>query len=314
VRIIAIAVILLGALVLWGVGRIVIRGIVRSIERGPEWGSDQARDVLVRVKLSQYEEDSIEDRLALERRASRGTTIGTVLRAALNVSVFVLATLMILSELGLNVGPILASAGVAGVALGFGAQSLVKDLISGIFMLIEDQYGVGDVIDVGEANGLVEEVGLRVTRLRALDGTVWYVPNGEIRRVGNMTQTWSRTLIEVRFAFNTDIAQATQAMLDAVERAREDEEIASVMVGEPEVAGVESMEYNALMLRLLQQVKPRTQWTVMRAVRGHMRDIFVERGLQLAAPEGALIQSVAKNPTAARKSRAVKKPADGDAS
>ncbi len=112
---------------------------------------------------------------------------------------------MALSELGIDIAPLIASAGIAGVALGFGAQSLVKDFLSGTFMLIEDQFGVGDVVDLGEASGTVERVTLRVTTLRGVDGTVWYVPNGQIVRVGNKSQRWSRTVLDVEVAYDTDI-------------------------------------------------------------------------------------------------------------
>ena len=221
---------------------------------------------------------------------TRANTIGLVLRAALDVAVIVLTILMILSEAGISVAPVLASAGIVGVALGFGAQSLVKDLLAGIFMLLEDQYGVGDVVDVGEAIGLVEEVGLRATRLRGLDGTVWFVPNGEIRRVGNMSQLYSRVFIEVRFAYDEDVDAARQAMLDAARMASDNENLADAILGEPEVAGVESMDYQSVMLRLMMQIKPLTQWAVMREIRVNMRDLFLERGIRLAAPEGSLIQ------------------------
>lgn len=282
--------IVVGAMIAYGIGRLIIRGIVHGISEGVDWTENQAKDVLTRVRLSEYQEETIDDKLADDRRVTRANTIGMVLRAALNVVVIVVTVLMVLAEANVDVTPVLASAGIVGVALGFGAQSLVKDLLAGIFMLVEDQYGVGDVVDVGEANGLVEEVGLRSTRLRGLDGTVWFVPNGEIRRVGNMSQLYSRVLLEVRFAYDEDIPAARQAMLDAASLARDNEEIADAILGEPEVAGVESMDYQSVMLRLMMQVRPLTQWEVMRAIRQNMRDLFLERGIRLAAPEGSLIQ------------------------
>ncbi len=119
------------------------------------------------------------------RRIQRAQTMGSLLKSIASIVVFTIAGITALAEVGVSIGPLIASAGIVGVALGFGAQSLVSDFLSGIFMIIEDQYGVGDVIDVGEAIGTVEAVGLRVTRLRDVDGTVWYVRNGEILRVGN---------------------------------------------------------------------------------------------------------------------------------
>src|SRR6185312_12287055 len=118
------------------------------------------------------------------------------------------------AELGYPIGPLIASAGVVGVALGFGAQSLVKDFLSGIFMIFEDQFGVGDVVDVGEASGTIEAVSLRVTRLRDLDGTVWYVPNGEILRVGNKSQNWSRAVVDIGVSYDEDLARAKRVLTD----------------------------------------------------------------------------------------------------
>ena len=150
--------------------------------------------------------------VALERRRQRAETIGSVLRSVASIAVFTVASTIVLGELGVDLGPILASAGIVGVALGFGAQNLVKDFLNGIFMILEDQYGVGDAIDLGEASGIVEDVGLRVTRLRSVDGTVWHVRNGEVLRVGNMSQGWSRALLDVPVAYGTDVGHAQQVI------------------------------------------------------------------------------------------------------
>lgn len=291
---VTISAIIVGAILVWLIGRLIIRGIVRGISTGIDEAEDAARDVLQRTRLVSgevSEAEQLKEKLEDGRRATRAKTIGVVLRATLNVAVLATAVVMILSETGVPVAPMLASAGVAGVALGFGAQSLVRDLLSGLFMLIEDQYGVGDIVNLGEATGVIEDFGLRTTRLRSLDGTVWYVPNGQITRVGNMTQLWSRALIEVRFDLDVDVEAARQAMLDAVAAAEAmDEDIAEAVIGEADVPGVEQLDYNAVKLRLLLQVQPTTQWAVQRAIRLQMQRLFRERGIQLAAPETALIQ------------------------
>ena len=142
------------------------------------------------------------------RRVQRAETIGAVLRSVGIAAVWTVAIMAMLSQVGVDAGPLIAGAGILGVALGFGAQNLVRDFLSGIFMLIEDQYGVGDVIDVGHASGQVEAVNLRSTRLRDVDGTLWHVPNGEIRRVGNKSQGWSRALLDVEVPLEVDIAAA----------------------------------------------------------------------------------------------------------
>ena len=137
------------------------------------------------------------------RSAARAATIGQVLRSLSSAVIYTFAAMYVLAELGLQLGPLIAGAGVAGVALGIGAQSLVRDFLSGMFMLIEDQYGVGDVIDVGVASGTVEAVTLRTTRLRDLNGTVWHVPNGTIARIGNQSQQWGRAVVDTLVATGT---------------------------------------------------------------------------------------------------------------
>lgn len=276
---------LLLLLLAWIIGRWIIKRVRRTIASGR---------VSVE-KLVAVDADPAELALAAKRREQRAQTISLVLNSALAVIVIVTAVVMILGAFGVPVGPLLASAGIVGVALGFGAQSLVKDILSGTFMLIEDQYGVGDVVDLGPASGTVEDFGLRATRIRSLDGTVWHVPNGEITRVGNMTRIWSRALVEVRFAYDVDAEEARQAMLDAVtEAAAESEEIAEAVLDTPEVAGIESLEYNAIMLRLLVKTTPSMQWTVMRAVRANMRRLFDERGIRLAVPGESLVVDAAE--------------------
>lgn len=281
--------ILLGATVVWIIGRIAIRAVTRSVETGLPFQS-KARQALelARVHLDPVDPQEIE--LEALRRRQRAGTIRAVLNSALAVVLIAVAIVMILQLSGLPVAPLLASAGIVGVAFGFGAQSLVKDLLAGLFMLIEDQYGVGDVVDLGEASGLVEEVGLRSTRLRSLDGTVWYVPNGEIHRVGNMTRLWSRVFIEVRLSYDTDLEVARQAMLDAVTAAREaDEDVDQAILSEPEVPGIESFDYYSVAIRLMIQVAPVKQWDIMRKVRFQMRRIFDERGIRMAVPDQTLL-------------------------
>lgn len=275
--------------ILWLIARRIVKGVTRSIEEGTPLNNRKARKALAKARIKIPDLQTTEARLEAERRRQRAGTIRAVLNSTISILAVTVIAVSVLSVLGVPVGPLVASAGIAGVALGFGAQSLVKDVIAGIFMLLEDQYGVGDVVDLGEAVGSVEEVGLRATRLRSIDGTVWYVPNGEIRRVGNMTRLWSRVMLEVRFSYDTDIDAARQAMLDAVASARADEDIDKAILAEPEVPGIESFEFNAFMLRLMVQVNPATQWDVQRAIRRHMRAIFARRGLRLAVPDQAMI-------------------------
>ena len=146
------------------------------------------------------------------RAEQRIDALSSVLRSVLSFVIWLTALLMCLGEVGIDLAPLLAGAGVLGVAIGFGSQSLVRDFLSGTFILVEDQFGVGDIVDVGEATGTVEAVSLRTTRLRAIDGTVWHVPNGEIRRVGNMSQHWSRALLDIDVAYGTDVGHAREGI------------------------------------------------------------------------------------------------------
>lgn len=171
-----------------------------------------------------------------ERRRQRAATMGSLLRSITTVAVVVVATLTIAAQCGIQLGPIMASAGVAGVALGFGAQSLVKDYLSGIFMIFEDQYGVGDVIDTGEAIGTVEEVTLRITRLRDANGVVWYVRNGEIVRVANRSQGWSTSLVDIPVAYDSDIHTVTHVLEGVVDALEADPEWSEKLIERPNVA------------------------------------------------------------------------------
>jgi small-conductance mechanosensitive channel len=275
-------------IVLYVLGRLLIRGVIRSIHKGLPF-SRSARRALEQAKIVRPELAGQDQSLELERRRQRAQTIGAVLNSALAVFIVVIIVATVLAWVGIPLGPLIASAGIAGVALGFGAQSLVKDVLSGMFMLLEDQYGVGDVIDVGEATGTVEEFGLRSTRLRSADGTVWYVPNGEIRRVGNMTRLWSRALIEVRLAYDTDVSEAREAFLEAATAARAgNPEIDKAILSEPEIPGVESLDYDAVVMRMLVQCTPGTQWAVMRAIRIELRRVLKERGISIALPAGSM--------------------------
>ena len=173
----------------------------------------------------------------LFRAASAARENGRLLLKSITTGViFSIAFVTILAELGMNIAPLLASAGIAGVALGFGAQSLVKDFISGIFMVLEDQYGVGDAIDMGEAKGVVESVGLRVTDF-ALDGSVWYVRNGEVIRVGNNGQGWARAVIDVPVAYDEDVERVRDLLLETANDVVDEEPYKGMVLEPPEVWG-----------------------------------------------------------------------------
>jgi moderate conductance mechanosensitive channel len=216
-----------------------------------------------------------------ERRALRATTLGSLLKSIVTAVISVIVVVMALDILGYPIGPLLASAGIAGIALGFGAQNLVKDFLSGIFMLLEDQYGVGDVIDMGEATGTVEAVGLRVTRLRSVDGTVWYVRNGEVVRVGNSSHGWARTVLDVRIAYDEDIARVERLLADLVAEFAADPEWEPYVLEEPEVWGVENLAADSIVLRVVVKTQPLQQWKIARELRERIKRVFDAEGVQI---------------------------------
>jgi small conductance mechanosensitive channel len=204
-----------------------------------------------------------------------------VLKSAVTLVLGILAVLVVLDTVGIAITPFLASAGIAGVALGFGAQALVKDFLSGIFMLAEDQYGVGDSVDLGDASGTVEAVGLRVTRLRDVKGTVWYVRNGEIVRVGNQSQGWARAVLDVSVAYGEDLARVQHVLQRVADELVEEEEWKPLVLDRPEVWGVEQMTVDAVVLRLVVKTAPLQQWAVQRELRRRIKAVFDAEGIEM---------------------------------
>ena len=211
-------------------------------------------------------------------------TLTGVVASVFTVTVWSIAIISILAALGVSLVPLLASAGVATAALGFGAQSIVKDFLSGFFMLAEGQFEVGDSIDVGDAVGTVEAITLRRTVVRGLDGTVWHVPNGVINRVGNRSQQWSQAVLDLRVDADTDLTQA-QAVIErtAIEVvAQPDWE--HLVLAEPEVLGVEDLGPNGAVIRLVVRTAPGQNWKLLRALRVAIKAAFDEAGIELAPP------------------------------
>lgn len=215
------------------------------------------------------------------RRVQRAQTMGSLLKSIVTGVVLAVTVTMMLSEIGANIGPVIASAGIIGVALGFGAQSLVKDFLSGIFMIFEDQYGVGDVVDLGEANGTVEAVSLRVTRVRDVNGTVWYVRNGEIIRVGNMSQNWARTVLDINVTYDEDLANVRRVLQEVAHDLWEDEDYKGLVIEEPEVWGVEQLGLDGVTVRVTLKTAPMEQWAVARAMRERIKARFDFEGIEM---------------------------------
>jgi small-conductance mechanosensitive channel len=219
-----------------------------------------------------------------ERRRQRAEAIGSVLRSFVTAVVFTMAAMLVLGEFGFNLAPLLASAGIVGVALGFGAQSLVKDLIAGLFMLLEDQYGVGDSVDLGDASGVVETVGLRVTTVRDSRGVLWYVRNGENIRVGNKSQGWSMVVIDIPVGF-VNAEQASAVLRTAALALAEEPAHATEFLEPPDVVGVEQLTVDGAVIRTIAKTTADGQAVVQRELRRRLSDALDTSGLssQIAA-------------------------------
>ncbi|MBC7631640.1 mechanosensitive ion channel family protein [Aeromicrobium sp.] len=216
-----------------------------------------------------------------ERREQRAQTMGSLLKSVATGVVLAVVIVMALSQLGVDIAPIIASAGILGIAFGFGAQNLVKDFLSGIFMILEDQYGVGDVVDLGEATGSVEAVGLRVTRLRDVNGTVWYVRNGEILRVGNQSQNWSRTVLDITVGYESNLDVVQQILQEEATAMFEDVKFRDVIIEQPEVWGVERFDKDGAVVRVVLKTAPLQQWLVARSMRQRIKARFDEAGIRI---------------------------------
>ncbi|PRX50984.1 small conductance mechanosensitive channel [Prauserella shujinwangii] len=219
-----------------------------------------------------------------ERQRQRARTIASVLKSVSTFVIFGVAFVTVLSQVGIDIAPILASAGVLGLAIGFGAQSLVQDFLSGLFMMVEDQYGVGDVIDAGDAVGTVEAVTLRITKIRDLNGGLWYVRNGEILRVCNMNQDWANAVVELPLDYSVDVDGAKDVIRRSIEEFAQDPEYAAKIVGAPEISGVVAIGNGAVTVRVLVTTQPGEQWALGRALRGHLKGALDRAGIKVAYP------------------------------
>ena len=256
---------------------VVNRGIRRLTERT---ATGQVPTILKPRRAKGVDHQQVVEQVAA-RRTQRAEAIGSVLRSFASIVVFFIAVVMVLGELGINLAPIVASAGVVGVALGFGAQNLIKDFIAGIGIILEDQYGVGDVVDLGEASGTVEAVGLRITRLRDVNGVVWYARNGEVLRVGNKSQGYAQVVIDMPVTHDTDLERCRVVMQEVGDAVWAEPEWAEVILAEPESLGVESITPQAIVMRLQVRTTNADQWRVARELRMRLQERFATEGIRI---------------------------------
>ncbi len=244
-------------------------------------------------RLSDIARDIAEDTIGLhnERQRKRTLALGSLLKSLSTAVIVVVAVLTILSAVGLPIGPLLASAGVGGVALGIGAQSVVRDFISGIFLIVEDQFGVGDLITVDDVTGTVEEVNLRVTRIREVTGLVWYLRNGEIKRVANVSQGFSTAIVDVPAGYNADPHEVTEIIAETVAGMQDREAWKGIVLEEPSVLGVESVTGGTMTVRVMAKCASNKHWGVQRAIRSECKAALSAAGVPgpqvLAASESA---------------------------
>nr|WP_316527403.1 mechanosensitive ion channel family protein [Kitasatospora sp. K002] len=216
-----------------------------------------------------------------ERRQQRSEAIGSVLRSVASFTILGTAALMVLGALGVNLAPLLASAGVAGVAIGFGARNLVTDFLSGVFMIMEDQYGVGDEIDTGVASGTVLEVGLRVTKLRGSNGEIWYIRNGEVKRIANMSQGWATASVDVQVGYKEDLTRVEDLILATAEVMAKEAPYDELIWAPVSILGVESVAPESVVLRVEARTAPGKAASVSRALRQRLKAAFDEAGIKV---------------------------------
>ena len=257
----------------------------RAIHRLTEQTATGQVPALLRARRGRSTAEQLEvAEQASARRTQRSEAIGSLLRSAASIVILGIAVVLVLGELGIDLAPIVASAGVIGVALGFGAQNLVKDFIAGIAIILEDQYGVGDVVDLGEASGTVEGVGLRITRLRDVNGVVWYARNGEILRVGNKSQGYAQVVIDMPVAHDPDLDRCRTVMQEVADVLAADDEWGDLLLAEPESQGVEQITAQGVVMRLVVRTTNADQWRIGRELRLRLTERFATEGIRTPQP------------------------------
>jgi moderate conductance mechanosensitive channel len=284
-RSLKVAAVVLGAVVLNRLVRWLLRRLVRGLEhRSIQQPLESLRAKTPRALLAST------DPLPSLRRSQRAEMIGAALANVASVAIWLMAAIGVLHVLGLRLGPVLAGAGIAGLVLSLSAQQMVRDFLSGIAMLMEDQYGPGDVVDAGPAKGVVERVGLRTTRLRAVDGIVWHVRNGEIERLGNESRDWARVLVDVQVARGSDLALAMRTVEQAAQKVAQDERWQPFLLEAPELWGVEEVKPASVTIRLAVKTRPSKRDDVARQLRASVEAALEQAGIPLPpVAEGLLV-------------------------
>jgi small conductance mechanosensitive channel len=291
---------LLGILLIGLVARWLLHRVVDRLVRRAEDGV--LPDRLSKMSMGRGTTEDVDS--ARSRRMQRARSMGGLLKSVITGIVVAIVVTMMLAELNYDIGPIVASAGIVGIALGFGAQNLVKDFFAGTFMIFEDQLCVGDVVDLGHATGTVEAVSLRVTRLRDVNGTVWYVRNGEILRVGNQSQNWARAVIDVTVPYREDVARVRSVLSDVAEDLWHDEDFEGVIIEEPEIWGVEAVTADDVTIRVTLKTAPMEQWRVAREMRARIKARFDSQGIGTPDAQPVVVTQGPDQPVEKREEKA----------
>ncbi|MEU6120816.1 mechanosensitive ion channel family protein [Streptomyces sp. NPDC047123] len=270
-----IALIIVGAMIVRALAK---KGITRVVQRILQPAGEEGEPRRTNRGPAVLQRDR---RRAHERREQRARTIGSVLSSIVTVVVGVMAVGMLLDQIGIALGPLLASAGVVGLAIGFGAQSLVADYLSGMLIMLEDQYGVGDSVDLGEAVGEVEHVGLRLTQVRDLNGGLWHIRNGEIMRVRNDSQEWARAVLDVSVAYESNLDTVYAVLEDTGHALRQDPRFGPAMLEDPAVWGVQSLDADGVVVRVAVKTVPLQQWSVTRELRRRTKEALDAAGIEI---------------------------------
>ena len=226
-----------------------------------------------------------EDRSTRSEREKRADTIAGIINTTSWIFFGVIVLFMMLREFNINITPLLTGAGVAGIAIGFGAQSVIKDFLQGFFILAEDQFRVGDVVKIGDHSGSVERITMRTTRLRSLDGNVHIVPNGEIKIVVNMTHGWSRALVDVDVAYKEDLDRVMLIMETAASGLQKEEKYKNSILEKPQVLGVQKLGDSGITIRLIVKTSPLKQWEITRELRKRIKEVFDREGIEIPFPQ-----------------------------
>lgn len=227
--------------------------------------------------------------LVITEREKRAHTVASLLRTVGTTLVVIVALMMAFREIGLDITPLIAGAGVAGLAIGFGAQSLIKDVVAGFFILLEDQFHVGDVIQAAGVSGQVEQMTLRMTIVRDLQGTVHFIPNGEIKVASNLTKEWSRAVLEIGVGYEEDVDRVIVVLTEVGRSLADDEGFGKMLLEAPQVLGVEGLNDSQVTIRILAKTLPLKQWEVARELRRRIKARFDREGIQTPYPHRVVI-------------------------